>query len=399
MAASNVECDSLTSFVEALAGGPVRQLCSIYGIGLRNRRGERAVYVGRTDEGAHPSNFLNALRVPKSEEVERHPDMGNVPGRLYVLWEQGWWYSGEQPLHVLRNVPRSAETAAARALEDILDVGRALGGVLALDTRVDVVRDSCALLRYHDRGSCCACGRPGHGATSCPVDWSKVADNDLPFRHQRMERRMLALQRKFDENLASLQALTQFATPPAQGPSSPSAAPPDLADEASAGSEQGDSAGRSSHENGPVAVGAPSRKRLRGKQPAPHYLRAVEEPAAHDWKRIVGVSHSALTHADFGVRRSFQVSIARAQGAKTKLYFRYHHATLPGTLPCNSEDCWQKEPGRALSFCGRDVCAYAAATTCHAELMAARPDKRRTGPDEEAAAPPGDLESWKTRWL
>jgi hypothetical protein len=401
MVGAPVECDSLTAFVEALAGGPVRQLNTIYGIPLRNRRGERAAYVGRTDEGVHPRNFLDALRVPKSDEAGRHPDMRNVPGRLYVLWERDFYYSEEQPVHVLRNVPRSAETAAARALEDILGEGLALGGVLALDARVDVVRDSCALLRLHDRGKCCKCGHRGHGAASCPTDLSRVADNDLPYRQQRMERRMVVLQRDLEQNRASLQAMTPLFSPPAQGRSSLSATPPEIE------SAQEDVAAGNLDIDEPLAVGAPFRRRLRGKQSAPQYPRlrnrVVQEPLAHDWSRVVGVSHSAQTNADFGARRSFQVSVARAQVAVTKLYFRYQRVTLPGMQPCGSAECWQKAPGQALNFCGRDVCAYDAATTCHAELLAARPDKRRrlseAGPDEEAAVPPGDLESWKTRWL
>ena len=147
-----------------------------------------------------------------------------------------------------------------------------------------------------------------------------------------------------------------------------------------------------------VREGLTSRRRLNFKQPAADYPKT-----AHNWCKVAGVSHVPQTNRDYGKRRCFQVSVVRAAMNRSKLYFGYHTTTAAGTDPCRSEECWQKTSGCDLSFCGRDVCAYDAAVTCHAELIAALPDKRRrvaeVMSDDEAATSRGDLNSWKERWL
>jgi hypothetical protein len=118
-------------------------------------RGERAAYVGRSEERMHPGTTLEVLRPPKSGDGARRPDLHKVPGRLLLLWPKGFYYWPDEPMCLLRDVPKSVETAAARAIEDLLGGGNVLGGILALDQRVDVVRDACDLPRLHDRGACC----------------------------------------------------------------------------------------------------------------------------------------------------------------------------------------------------------------------------------------------------
>ena len=246
-----------------------------------------------------------------------------------------------------------------------------------------------------------------------------MADGDLPYIQLRTERRMDALKQQyerrvttlreeFDENLAALQSTTP-PSPPCQPPSSAALSSnagettrPELAPEDGVDAEDGVRI--------PVLEELPSRRRLRFKQAPPDQPSAenpdVCQPAVclpHNWTRVSGVSHASQTNADYGPRRSFQVSVAKAGVDKTKLYFKYSIITSPGTAPCNSTACWQKTSGRNLVFCGKDVCAYDAAVTCHAEPIAALPDKRRrlaeADSDDQAAAPQGDLDSWKTRWL
>ena len=224
---------------------------------------------------------------------------------------------------------------------------------------------------------------------------------------QEYEQRVATLRKQFDDNLATLQS-TMLSSPPCQ-PLSPSTLPSG----ASSGLAVSPACGESATDLGvhiPVREGLPRRRRLKFKQAAPDYPRSqnpdMHEPAScssHNWSRVSGVSHASQTNADFGPRRSFQVNVARAEIGRTKIYFKYRTITSPGTEPCHSTTCWQKAAGRNLAYCGRDVCAYDAAVACHAELIAALPDKRRrlaeADCDYEAAAPQGDLASWKTRWL
>ena len=408
--------NDLTAFVEAMAGCSAgRIVTTIYGIPLRNGRGERAAYVGRSEEGMHPGNMLEALRPPKSCDGARHPDLHNVPGRLFLLWQKGFYYWPDKPMCLLRGVPKSAETAAARAIEDLLGEGKALGGILALDQRVDVVRDACTLQRLHDQGACCKCGRKGHSAASCSADLSVVADGDLPYRQQLAERRVGVLQQKFQKHSAALHAATLQSSSIAQGssrasPEAAEAASRELGQDAD-GDDGGDAGGVASSAPAgmPIRPLVPRRTRLRGKQapprvpmPQPEHLQGASPDRCRRWNRVAGVSHVPQSHASRGPRRSFQVSVAKAQLGPAKLYFKYQEATLAGAQPCHFGECWQKLPGQPLFFCGRDVCAYDAAVACHSGLFAVLPDKRRRLPEasvDEGAAPPCDLEAWGNQWL
>lgn len=76
MAARFVECHNLASFVASVAGPRARKcrICDLYGIPLENCRGDRACYVGRTEEGERPEEYLHTLRAPKVVSDERPPE-------------------------------------------------------------------------------------------------------------------------------------------------------------------------------------------------------------------------------------------------------------------------------------------------------------------------------------
>ena len=219
-----MECSSLTAFVESLAAHrPL--LCDLYGIRLRSSGGSCAAYVGRTEEGERPVSYLPALTAPVAGGGPTHLEWRGVPGRLKVLWQRGF-YSGAEPLRFLRSVPRSTETAAARALEDVLGVDCALGGLLALDQRGDGVRDACLLMRMHDHGVCVRCGRAGHFADSCEP--SVLQDDELPLAAQRTKRKLAALEQALAQPVPALApSLAQAqAQAPVPAPAPLLAAPP-----------------------------------------------------------------------------------------------------------------------------------------------------------------------------
>lgn len=410
MSTASTSYQSLTAFVAALAGRPLRTTCTVYGIPLRKEGGvDRAVYVGRTDEGQHPESFLDALR-PGADAAQRcqPPQM---PGRLWALRQKGFFFTGEERLCLLPDVPRSAETAAARALEDLLGEGFALGGVLALDPRVGYVGDACRLHRLHDQGLCCRCGLSGHLARNCSADWTQLRP---PFSQQRLQLDAAALGRDLEhlkEQKAALQAQLPFSLQPASPAPAPAAAEP-LASSSAASSSSGAPLGSSS-----VVLPVAQRRRLWSKQappalatasaasasaspagasaPLPQALAsagpalapAVEAAPPLRWKGVRGVS--LCSRKPNGTpRRCFQVNCAKVAtelggDTRSKLTFPFREDTAPGTAPCGPPACWQKVAGEALAFCGRDVCAYDAACTCHAELLALRPDRRRREAQEE----------------
>ena len=368
----------------------------LYGIPLRNGRGERAAYVGRTTANERPEDYLNQLRAPKNAADAKAPRK-NLPGRLYGLWKAGFRYCNES-LCFLRNTPASAETAAARALEDLLGPGRALGGVLALDSREPVVQDACALLRFHDRQLCCKCGAREHLAENCTVDFEQADERLLQFNTQRLQRQLKTLGRKFQEERAALEAtipLSLSSSHTLQAKPDPGA---NGAHNAADTTDAEAAAPSSAVAPDPLLPIAVRPTRLRSKQPRPPQLQAppVQPAPRHVWASRSGVSHTPQTHAPRGGRPSFQVTISKAGAGKYKLYHAYSVATVPPAQPCGPERCWQKLPGQALQSCGRDVCVYAASVACHEELLAACPDKRRRVSEEDAL---GDLQAWKARWL
>ena len=352
----------------------------VLGCGTSNRNASGCF----NNDGLHPESFPDALRTSSSVPA----GCKDLPGRLLLLRMKSFFYYDDEPVVFLRNVPRNMETAAARTVEDLLGEGLAVGGILALDQRIPVVRDSCTLQRLHDQGACCKCGRRGHLSASCPANLSEMPASDLPYIHLRTERRMEALQQRLKENLSA-----SSSTVPVVFPRQPTAADePQLA-------PQGRLDVQSSSSNALVREGLPSRRRLKFKQPAPDYYSR----SPHNLFKVSGVSHVPQTNADYGKRRCFQVSVARADIDRTKLYFKYRVTTAAGTDPSRSDDCWQKASGSDLNCCGRDVCAYDAAVTCHAELIAALPDKRRRVAegisDDASASSRGELNFWKEQWL
>ena len=106
----------LTSFVAAVAGR-ASPTCSLYGIPLLNSRGERAAYVGRTEEGERPDAFLEALRAPKGDGAPRQPAAsGRLPSLLHALWQKGFYYETGQ-MCLLQRLQESAhgQSATGRA--------------------------------------------------------------------------------------------------------------------------------------------------------------------------------------------------------------------------------------------------------------------------------------------
>jgi hypothetical protein len=175
------------------------KLCTVYGLRLRNRAGLNAAYIGCETSKCRPESFVAAVAVGGGL---RHPQWDDVPGRLQSLWKDGFRHHGK--ITVLRNVPRSTETAAAFACEEVVGQGKSIGGLLALDSRVDVVHDACQLQRLHDQQLCVCCGYSGHFAKHtgvCKV--SSLAPEQLPFRAQRL--------RAINDNLASSKAAVESA--------------------------------------------------------------------------------------------------------------------------------------------------------------------------------------------
>jgi hypothetical protein len=189
-AAPRQEAASLSYFLWQLTGVAPR-LVRLYGLLLENERGQRAAYVGLDQEGSRPDSYLPSL-APGVGPTAREA-WGSAPGRLRYLWQQGFCHRGA-PVLVLRDLPPGAETAAAFALEEALGVGRGIGGILALDPRVDSVHDASALLRLHDRGLCVTCGLGGHlaGARACRAEG--LAERELPLLAQRAKRRLCAVE-------------------------------------------------------------------------------------------------------------------------------------------------------------------------------------------------------------
>ena len=94
----------------------------------------------------------------------------------------------------------------------------------------------------------------------------------------------------------------------------------------------------------------------------------------------------------------------------SKLYFCFTERTAAEAAPCHSSSCWSKSVGQPLQFCGKDICAYDAASTCKQELEAARPDgrkRRRADVDDgdgaggdvgEGDVDDGALVAWRLKW-
>ena len=122
---------------------------------------------------------------------------------------------------------------------------------------------------------------------------------------------------------------------------------------------------------------------------------AEEESAAglpNRWRdHVPGVSLAAQSNCGQGrERRAFQVKLPFAPH---KLYFSFKTWTEEESVPCASENCWNKLPGVRLQSCGRDVCVFSAARACRNELDLAYPDRRKRRLVNEAA-----LETWRKRW-
>jgi hypothetical protein len=185
------DATSLVDFVTQLAGKPSR-LINIYGIPLRGVGGRRAAYVGVDAKGCRSQSYVDAL-VARSQggglEGTYQHDWSRVPGKLKHLWRQGFFYSGA-PIVCLRQVPSSAESAAAFALEHILGKGNAVGGILALDSHADAVHDACVLQRLHDGAKCVRCGAGDHFASASHCLEEKVAIDKLPTRVQQLKRKL-----------------------------------------------------------------------------------------------------------------------------------------------------------------------------------------------------------------
>ena len=181
-----VSAQSLADFVAQLAGRPCCTLTTLYGFVLTDDNGRRAVYVGADASGCRPDAYLDALRV---DRAAASPDVAALPGRLRFLAARGFRLR-DTPAWELRGVPPGAETAAALALEGEFGQGFSVGGILALHPGIDVVHDAVQLLRFHDERLCVACGKRGHAVLSATCGATDLSMGDLPFRVQRLRRRL-----------------------------------------------------------------------------------------------------------------------------------------------------------------------------------------------------------------
>ena len=250
MTAPTLECDDLLGFVSSLSSA-APNTCDVYGVPMRNLRGERAVYVGRTRDGDRPEAYLDSLAPPARQAAEH--SLAGVPGRLAHLWRQGFYYHGDA-LRMLRGVPLAVETAAARALEDLLGEGRAVGGVLALDPNADGVRDACKLMQMHDRGLCVKCSRGGHGAQTCDV--SRVETDSLPLVSQRTKRKLAQLEGVLAQESPARQLMASQSAASTQGAASSASVAPPAQDAPASASVPSAAVAAGSAASSPVSRGA-----------------------------------------------------------------------------------------------------------------------------------------------
>ena len=94
------------------------------------------------------------------------------------------------------------------------------------------------------------------------------------------------------------------------------------------------------------------------------------------WKSVPHAKPRPLNEAVVPSKTSCELAFTMPSARSEAMQAEFKGCGLAaGTNPCRLEECWQKLSGCDLSFCGRDVCAYDAAVTCHAQLIAAIPDK------------------------
>ena len=395
------EVSSVDELVRRLTGEQI-VLGTVYGFAI-SRGADVKFCCGLTLSGKRLAEYLPAVSRGGGQQ---HPLWKNVPGRLRRFFAQGFRYDAAKGVCILKNVPRGAENACAFALleavgiESGTDVGeRVSGGLLALDQTIAGVSDACLLHHWHNTGACCGCGSRDHLIQPCTVQ-----NEGLPGI------------RALRENLAVAEDALRTARAAAQDAENALHSAQDRAHAAQ------DAVSDGSHVEveavpPPPHVEAPPqplsadvpilpvvpKRRLRFKQRSRQYGQQVETGNQMRWKRVQGVSLTAQSNLSRGSHRlSFQVNLHNM--VPSKLYFRFNRWTSPDTQPCNSQTCWRKADGKALDFCGRDICAYDAAITCRAELLSARPDgRKRSRGCREGLADPGTvgeaLQAWKRRWV
>ena len=188
---------SVSDFLELVTGQTRSHRGNFYGFTLLHPDGRRACYVGHEMESGRPEKYIYGLFPPhEGGGPPSHGSDWNVPGRLKPLWRQGFRVNTETVIYTLSGLPKCFETGITFAIEEILGIDKAIGGVLALDTSLPGVADCVALQRLHDAvpPRCLACGLPGHhanqklnGSKVCKVE--EISDERLPLHIQRMARR------------------------------------------------------------------------------------------------------------------------------------------------------------------------------------------------------------------
>ena len=239
-------------------------------------------YIGIDQLGGRPEDvyLLGLLPVQRGGGPDgTHRDsFAKAPAAAKGLWREGFHCHPDSVGVVrLRQQPASVETAAALALERVVGVGRAPGGVTALRQTAGV-QDALSIFRRHDAQLCVYCGarKPARGMpATTSAHWAAECSWGAPPN-------LLAAQFRCDAALQQVQRLSAPLPPPPAPPCGCQGAGLDPTSFGQVAGEIGDDAAPGdagvAAAAGVVAKGA-VRHRIRSKSKPPLCMSALLVPA------------------------------------------------------------------------------------------------------------------------